>query len=171
MNNVEGYTGLLLNKKNITLHRSWFKQMCDLLGIKVLYRAPIEGKHYDGYGELNAYCEAPQLIHCIFDDHPTQSTMKKLGWIAELNESTTLIHVPYDLKGLQAGALFEIPNGIDDSGTRLFKVLKMKVSPIYPASVTCELGPVLKSTVELHEIHDFRNSDFNVLIDPEEEEE
>lgn len=72
-------TGLLLNKHNIELNRMYFKQMTDLLGIKVLYRAPREGKDYNGYGELDSYYYEPIIESCIFDEHPTQKTMKKLG--------------------------------------------------------------------------------------------
>lgn len=163
-------TGILLNKKNIELHRAWFKQMTKLIGINVLYRAPRSDKHYDQWGELDSNYQAPEIVGCIFDDHPTQSTMKKLGWNAELNDSLTLIHVPYDLKDLQTGSLFIVPSGIDNSQGRVFRVIRMKVSPIYPASITCELGPMLKNNVDKSIIHDFKQTDFNVLNTPEEED-
>lgn len=36
--------GILLND-NIKLHRIYFKEMCKLIGIKVVYRAPRPDKH------------------------------------------------------------------------------------------------------------------------------
>ncbi len=163
-------TGLLLNKHNIELNRMYFRQMTDLLGIKVLYRAPREGKDYNGYGELDSYYYEPVIESCIFDEHPTQKTMKKLGWNAELNDTTTVIHVRYDLEKLQAGALFIIPSGLDNSKGRVFRVIRMSNIAVYPASISCELGPVLTNQSQKSEVQDFTNSNFNVLIESEEDE-
>ena len=78
--------GLLLNT-DIKLHRQWFIEMCSLIGIKVIFRAPLPNKTYSGYGELNAFFNLPQLVGCIFEEHPTQQTLKKL----EISEIQTLI--------------------------------------------------------------------------------
>lgn len=73
-------TGLLLNKKNIEIQRLYFKQMLQLLGINVLYRAPRpEHKTYDLHGELDALYFEPEVIGCIYNEHTDQKTMKKLG--------------------------------------------------------------------------------------------
>ena len=133
-------TGYLLNKQNIQLHRSWFKQMCQLLGLKVLYRAPRPGKTYNGYGELESFYFEPIIVDCIFDEHPNQKSMKKMGWNAELQENPIVIHVPYDLEGIQAGALFTIPSGLDNAEPRTFRVLQLSNIAIYPASISCELA-------------------------------
>lgn len=58
--------------------------MTKLLGINVIYRAPREGKSYSGYGELESFYYEPILVGCIFNEHPNQWTMKKLGWDSEL---------------------------------------------------------------------------------------
>lgn len=71
-------TGLLLNKKDISLHRTWFEQMTKLLGLNVIYRSPKDSKQYDSYGELDTLYNPPEIVGCIYDDHPTQQTMKKL---------------------------------------------------------------------------------------------
>lgn len=159
-------TGILLNEENIKLHRLYFEQMCQLLGLRVLYRAPLEdAKNYNGYGELDAYFKKEQIVECIYDEHPTQKTMRKLGWNAELADTTTVIHVPYDLEGLQAGALFIIPSGLDKAEGRVFKVLRMTNIAIYPASIACELGPVLVNQDEKGPVNDFRQTNFNLLDD------
>lgn len=174
-----GDTGILLIDKNIKLHRSWFKQMCSLIGINVKYFIPIE-KQYSTYGELNPdYPSQPTIVGCIYDEHPTQKTMRKLGWNAELADSSVVIHVPYDLEGLQAGCRFDLPAGIDGAEPKQFKVLRMSNIAAYPASVACELGPVLvnafKSDPENPSspnpdvtedlINDFDDSNFNLLSD------
>lgn len=156
-------TGILLNAKDIKLHRKWFDQMVKLLGIMVLYREPKLGKHWDMYGELDTFYEPPRPVGCIFEEHPDQKTMKKLGWNAERQESTSLIHVPYDLPGLQAGALFIVPSALDKTEGRVFKVLDMRVGAVYPSEITCELGPVLANAQPQHEIKNFAQSNFNLL--------
>ncbi len=82
-----------------------------------------------------------------------------------------MITVPYDIPGLQAGAIFTIPSGLDDAPPRKFKVLKLQNSAIYPSTITCELGPLLDDRDELAPVRDFRNSNFNLLADAEDDED
>lgn len=162
--------GLLLNKQNIILQRSYFKEMTRLLGINVLYRAPIEGsKQYNLYTELDAHYEQPIVVGCIFDEHVNQKTMRKLGWNAELNENTIVIHVPYDLKNIQAGAIFIIPAGLDNAEPRVFRVIRMSNITVYPASIACELGPIFFSESAPETVIDFKQSNFNLLAGEEED--
>lgn len=157
-------TGLLLHRKDIELHRQWFKEMTKLIGINVLFRSPKEGtKEWNLAGELDTQYNAPILVGVIFDEHPTIYTMKKLGWNVEQQQEVSIIHVPYDLPGLQAGALFIIPSGVDHSKGRVFRVIRMGTAHVYPASVACELAPEWESTQEKSEVEDFSDSDFNVL--------
>lgn len=144
--------------------------MCKLLGLNVEYRAPINStKTYNMYGELDTHFYQPELVGCIFDEHPNEKTMRKLGWNAELADTSVIIHVPYDLKGLQAGALFIIPSGLDNVPGRIFKVLRMSNIAIYPASIACELGPIYTNTDQPSNINDFTQSNFNVLDDESED--
>lgn len=163
-------TGILLNKKNIELNRFYFKQALRLYGINVLYRAPRKDqKQYDIHGELDAKYTEPIVVGCIYNEHTDQKTMKKLGWNAEREETTPVIHVPYDIPNLEAGCLFEIPSGLDNAKARVFKVIDMSTIAIYPASIACKLGPMLKSEVEPSQIQDFQKTDFNVLNEEEDD--
>ena len=153
--------GILLNT-DIKLHRQWFIEMCNLIGIKVIFRAPLPNKTYNGYGELNSFYKLPQIVGCIFEEHPSQQTLKKLGWVAELQESASIIHVSYDLEGLQQGSLFIIPSGLDNTQGRLFKVVKMSNSIIYPASMTCEIVPEYENAF-VPENLTHKHTDFNLL--------
>ena len=94
---MEQKYGALLTP-DIKLHRTYFKEMCSLIGIKVIYRAPRPSKTYTTYSEVESNYELPKPIFCIFDEHPNQQTLKKLGWISELQESPSLISVSYDLE-------------------------------------------------------------------------
>lgn len=166
-------TGILLSKKDITLHRKWFKEFVKLKGINVIYEAPNpDYDKYDLHGETDIKKYLPPLkIGCIFDDHPNQKSMRKMGWIAELSDSSVIIHVPYDVPGIQAGAIFTIPSGLDDAPPRKFKVLRLQNECIYPSSITCELGPLLDDRDELAPVRDFRSSNFNLLADDEDDED
>lgn len=138
--------GLLLNQKDILIQRKYFDEMTRLLGVKVIHRAPRPGKSYTTYGEIDSNYYEPELVGCIFDEHPNQRTMKKLGWNAELETSASVISVPYDLRGLQQGSLFVVPSAFDNTKGRLFRVVEITGIMIYPASLTCKLVPEFENT-------------------------
>lgn len=132
--------GILLTP-DIKQHRQYFREMCKLLGIRVLYRSPKPGHKYTTYAEIDANYYPPILVGCIFDEHPSQQTFKKMGWVSELDENSSFIHVDYDLPNLQQGGMFIVPSGLDNGAGRLFRIVKMATSMVYPASITCELVP------------------------------
>lgn len=155
--------GVLLNENNIKLNRLYFKQTCKLIGIQVIYRAPMPNKTWDGYGELDGSFYPPEIVGCLFTEHPNQKTMKKLGWIAELQENSSIIEVPYDLKNLQIGALFILPGALDGAKGRVFKVISMETIGVYPASILCEIAPVYEDSFDRGKIP-HTNDDMNLLL-------
>ena len=159
--------GLLLNN-DIKLHRGYFDEMIRLLGIQVIYRAPLPDKHYTTYAEIESNYAEPILVGCIFDEHPTQQTLKKMGWVAELQQNSSFIHVPYDLPDLQRGALFIVPSGIDNAKGRLFRVVSMSTSMVYPASITCEIVPEYENTYVPETNDDYVHSTDNLLNEEQE---
>lgn len=161
-------TGLLLNKKDIELHRNYFRQMTKLIGINVVYRSPkASSKDWDANGELDTFYNAPVVVGCIFQEHANVWTMKKLGWNSELQEGDSIIHVPYDLPGLQVGALFVVPSALDGTKGRVFRVTRMSTIQVYPASIACEIAPEWESNAEKSQSVDFNHTDFNVLAEEE----
>ena len=127
--------------REITLYRTWFNEMVKMHGIQVLYYATKDNKTYTTFGELKSDYEEPELIGCLFEEHPNQKTFRKLGWLSELDDGSSMIHVAYDLPNIQVGALFAVPSGLDDGKARLFRVVRMSNSIVYPASITCEIVP------------------------------
>lgn len=160
------YTGVLLNPDNIKLHRFYFKEMCRLIGIKCLYRAPRDDKHYDGYGELDSFFYEPQVIECIYEQNIPQKTMRKLGWNSELTEGELVLSVAYDTFKIQKGALFIIPSAIDGAKGRVFQVQEISAISIYPASLTCKVCPLFVSTFEKSQL-DHKNNNFSLLSEEE----
>ena len=74
--------------------------------------------------------------------------MKKLGWVSELDEQSSIISVAYDLPELQVGALFLVPSAIDPKKGRLFRVTELSTIMIVPAAVTCKLVPEYENTYD-----------------------
>ena len=157
--------GLLLND-DITLHRDWFIQMCELIGIKVIYRAPRQDKHYTNYTEIESNYEKAVAVGCIFEEHPKQQTLKKLGWVSELQEDASIIHVEYNLPNIQLGALFIIPSGLDNTKGRLFRVTKLSNTMIYPSSMSCAIVPEYDNTFS-KSLLNHKHTSFNVLREEE----
>ena len=171
MSNTRTDYGFLLNKNNIQLHRSYFKEMVRLLGINCKYRAPLLNKENDIHGDLQTGYKPEIIVGCLFEEHPNQNSLRKAGWVAELQEGSSIIHVPYDLPGLQAGALFEVPSGLDTGKGRVFRVISMSNIMIYPASIACEIALEYESNDEQHLIITApEKEDMPLLIDREDDD-
>ena len=160
--------GTLINT-NTKLHRQYFREAVKLLGVQVLYRAPLPGKKWTTYGEMDNNFAPPILVGCLFEEHPTIKTMKRLGWDHELQENASLIQVDYDLPNLQTGALFIIPSAIEGADSRLFRVTRLTQGFIYPSSMTCEIVPEWENTFNPETELDYERSSFNLLNVEEDE--
>lgn len=167
MSDVKTNYGILLNG-DIKLHRIWFKQMTALHGINCKYHAPLPNKTYDIHADLQTGYQSPILVGCLFQEHPDQKSLKKAGWVAELQEGSSVIHVPYDLPDLQVGALFDIPSGLDNGKDRTFRVISLSNIMIYPASIACEIALEYESVDEQRLITTaHEKEDMPLLIDRE----
>jgi hypothetical protein len=145
--------------------------MTALHGINCKYKAPLENKDYDNYGDLNTGYAPEILVGCLFEEHPNQKSLKNTGWVAELQEGSSIIHVPYDLPNLQVGALFEVPSGLDKGEGRVFRVISMSNIMIYPASIACEIALEYTSVDEQHLIATaHEREDMPLLIDREDDD-
>ena len=164
-NNVK-YGNLLTS--DALIFRGYFDEMAKLLGVKVFYRAPKPGKTYTNCTEIIANYYDPIEVNCIFEEYPTQQTLKKLGWVSELQENASIIHIPYDLPEIQQGALFYLPSGLDNGKSRLFRVSRLSNIMVYPSSISCELVPEFENTFQ-QEQYNYTNSSFNVLKEEETE--
>ena len=145
LNDSQKYGSLL--SPDIEMHRKYFNEMVRLIGIQAVYYAPRTDKHYTLHGELLSNYQDPEVVGAIFNEYPDQRSMRKRGWVVELQEGASLISVPYDLHDLQRGALFAIPSGIDNTQGRLFRVESLITTMIYPSSVTCEIVPEWEDTL------------------------
>ena len=147
---------------DMKFYRRYFEELVRLQGIKVVYYAPRPDKHYTIHGELMSNYQDPEVVGCIFTEYPDQRSLRKRGWVVELQEGSSLISVPYDLHDLQRGALFAIPSGIDNTQGRLFKVESLLTTMIYPSSVTCEIVPEWEDTIPNNKLNR-QQGDFQFL--------
>ena len=154
--------GFLLNKEDILLQRSYFKELVTMLGVQVKHRAPRPDKHYTTYSEIKSNYFEPETVGCIFTEHLDQRTMKKLEWNSELSTNASVISVPYDLQGIQQGSLFYIPSAFDNTHERLFRVVEISSIMIYPASLTCKIVPEYENTFS-DNLFDHKRNSFNLL--------
>ncbi len=157
-----GAYGLLVNPP-LELQRKNFKEMCNLLGVKCKYRYPLANKQYTAQGELDTNYSIPFEVAGVFNEQITQRTSKKLGWNAEAMTDSAIIHLPYDLEGLQVGCLIDIPSAFDNTPDRTFRIVELSAIQIYPASIACRIVPEYRSTMERSEVEFFENSNFNLL--------
>ena len=162
--------GYLINGKDIKLHRFWFKEMVKQYGTICVYKAPLPKSDFDAHGDLDADYYKGIPVGCIFEEYPNQKTLKKAGWIAELQEGSSLIYVPYDTPKLQVGSLFIVPSGLDGAEGRVFRVISMHNIAIYPASIACEIAPEYEDIDERNLHTDFRNDDLTLLKDLEDDD-
>lgn len=160
--------GFLIDEKDLLLQRKYFEEMASAIGVKVLHRAPRPGKTYTNYGEIDSCYYEPELVACIFDEHPNPRTMKKLGWNSELETQASIISVPYDLNGLQQGSLFIIPSAFDKTKARLFRVTQITSIMIVPCSLTCQLVPEFENTFSSNSFQ-HKSDSFNLLNREEDE--
>lgn len=165
-----GKFGILYNKDLLIL-RKQFKEACRLIGMpNVIYKAPLPGKTFDGHGDLDTDYFPGEQIGCMFHEHPDQQTIKKVGWVAELQEGSSLIEVPYDTPHLQVGALFIIPSGLDGAEGRVFRVIKMQNIMLAPISITCEIAPEYEDIDEPVNHNNFTKDNFTLLVDREDDD-
>lgn len=146
------------------LHRHYFEEMLRLIGINVKIKTPTNtSKTYTDNGELIANYNDWFDTGCIFEDHPQQKTMKKLGWFTEGDTDSSLIHLPYDTPNLQQGTLVSIPSGLDGAKDRTFRVVELSNVMVYPASITCRVVPEWENSMTLTETHNYTQSSYNAV--------
>lgn len=87
-----------------------------------------------------------------------------------MQENSSIIHVPYDLENLQVGCLFIVPSGLDNAKGRIFRVISMQNTMIYPASIACEIAPEFEDIDEQNLFTDFKTENTTLLKDNEGED-
>lgn len=126
------------------IFRKYFKECLDLYGIPSLFFQKKETiKDFTTLGEMKNNYYDPIETHVIFESTPQVRTLKKLGWVTELDKEQPIVHVEYNLPGISRGCVFKIKDPISLTDGRLFRITKMSTGILYPASISCQLIAVL----------------------------
>ena len=154
--------GSLFHENDIKLHRKYFAEMVKLWGVLVDYYAPKKNNHRTIYGEVVSSYYEPMRIGVLFNQHPDQKTMKKLGWDNQTDTEAILITVPYDTPNIQVGAKFLFPAAVDGGEPKQYKVTRMRTSMIYPSSIVCECMPEYEDEFKISDF-EFAHTGMNVI--------
>lgn len=125
------------------IFRKYANEALDAYGIPSAYFQLKPGKTYKSAGELSGCYYDPIRTKIIFDQVPSLRTLKKIGWVTEFDTQQPIVHVKYDLPGLEVGCLFNVKDPFSKTKGRLFRITKMSAGILYPALITCQIVAVL----------------------------
>ena len=151
-------------QNDATVLRYYLNEMLDMYGIAAKYYQLKPGCHFTVAGELSANYFDPIDTRVMFDQVPKVSTLKRLGWVTELDQAASLIHIPFDTPGICVGAVFSIRDPLAPDSGKLFRVSKLQTGIIYPICVTCQIVPVVGTEPE--ETLKPYEGDKSIFIDP-----
>lgn len=135
-----------LISQDAEIFREYFKECLEMYGIPALFFQPKEDicqKKFTTLGEMKNLYYDPIETQVLFEATPKVQTLRKLGWVTELDKEQPIVHVDYDLPGIARGAVFKIKDPLSVTDGRLFRVTKMSVGILYPASISCQIVAVL----------------------------
>lgn len=136
----------LLNRSDAKMFRSYFSEMCKLIGQSVAYQY-ITKRDMTIHSEDNNEFSTPIRIDALFDENPSIKTLNKIGWVSELNETKPLIlNLPYNTPNLTVGARVTIETVDGVKRPRVFVITKIASDLEYPDAYTCIIAPVFDQT-------------------------
>lgn len=134
----------LIKNDALAFQQHYFKEVLQLYGIDAMYYEVIdESVKHTVNGEFSCEYKDPCPTQLLFDQVPKVSTLKKLGWTTELDQSQPLVHLDFDLPNIRVGAAFCIEDPLRPGKGRMFRVTKMSTGIIYPMCVTAQIVAVL----------------------------
>lgn len=139
----------LVKNDALAFQKHYFKEILQLYGVDSMYYEVIdETVKHTVNGEFSCEYKDPIPTQLLFDQVPKVSTLKKLGWATELDQSQSLVHLNFDLPNVRVGAALSIEDPLRPGKGRLFRITKMSMGIIYPMCVTAQIVPVLGDTPE-----------------------
>ena len=135
-------------QNDLTIYRQWASEELDLYGVSAEYYQLKPNHSWTVAGELAANYFDPRPIKLFFDQVPKISTLKKLGWVTELDQQASLVNILFTTPGIAVGCLFNIKDPLTPDSGRLFRVTKLQTGILYPSYVTCQIVPVLGTEPE-----------------------
>lgn len=161
-----------LLQNDLEIMRRQMDEALELYGLAARYYQLKDKKaRFTTAGELSSRYFDPVDTRVIFEQAPKVTTLKKLGWVTELDQASQLLHASFNLPGISFGALFEIRDPLNQTSGRFFRVTKLQVGILFPSFVTCQIVPVVNDqpdeTVQPYEgsRHVFLDDDPSKIIE------
>lgn len=154
----------LLTQQDSSIYRGWFKEMCKLRGIPIIYRYVVE---FDDtiHGEVHPNkLSDPIHLDVIFEENPKIKTLRRIGWVSEnADDKPYIMYFPFDTPNLTMEARVEIPM-IDSikNRPRLFKITSMNQLIEFPDSIITTVVPVYDTDKPKV---DYKDSNYNYVDD------
>ena len=130
------------------IFKYYAKEALEMYGIDANYYQCKPGRTFTTLGELKSCYYSPISAKVIFDQAPTVRTLKKLGWVTEADSTQPIIHVDFDLPGIEVGCLFNIKDPLRRDSGRMFRITKMSAGILYPATLTCQIVAIVGDDIE-----------------------
>lgn len=138
-----------LIQSDALIHRKYFKEVLDAYGVPSLYFQCKPKKDYNSSGELSSRYYDPQKTKVLFEQVPQMRTLKKLGWVTELDQQQPIVHLWYDLPGIEVGCLLKVKDPFTKSSGRFFRLSKLSgIGIIYPVGLTAQIVAVAGTDIE-----------------------
>lgn len=162
----------ILFQNDLEIQRYYFDESLEFYGIDALYyQVNDASQHYTVAGELTSKYHDPIAIKLIYDQVPKIGTLKKLGWVTELNQDAQpIIHISFDTPGIQVGALFKIQDPLNPLSGRMFRATKMTTGIIYPVAVTVQIVAIVGQDIE-ETVQPYEGNKTLFIDKPEEQNE
>lgn len=141
----------LLNRADATRFRTYFSEMCKLIGISVSYQYITKGD-MTIHSEPNNNYSMPIRIDVLFDENPTVDTLNRIGWVSELgDQKPVIINLPFNTPKLTVGARIMVESNDGVARPRLFMITKIASDLEFPDAYTCAMVPVFDQYPQANE--------------------
>lgn len=154
-----------LTSNDSTIFQQYFKEMAELIGIKVIYQYPIN-MNFSIYAEEDPTGFSEEMeMDIIFDENPKVTTLRKYGWVSKLEDDKPyMATLPFDAKNLCKGCRITIVPPQPLASKNVFVITDIKANLEFPDSWACKLAPVYfdKQNKKVEEYKDKNNVFMNV---------
>lgn len=137
----------LISEREVDYLRKQFNETVMQLGVLFKYQYPL-GNDVDDFAQPAPDGYSEELdVYGIFDGEPKLKTYRNLGWVVEKSDNLPfLIHIPFDTKGIQKGALFKISGQLTGIEARVFQVVELTTGLVCPDHIVCQIVPLVGNT-------------------------
>ena len=133
----------LLNRKDSTIYRNYFKECAKLIGIECSYQYVVK-QDLTIHSEDNSTLSQPIPLNILFDENPSVDTLNRMGWVIELGTVQPVVAtLPYDTPNLTVNARITVMAKDGLARQRVYRITKIASDIEYPSTWSCTLVPIM----------------------------